>query len=78
MSAGRTRRTIERDDAGADRAVDAAAAYDFVARLASIGAGPLGFRVAGTPEDDEVCALVAAEMTAIGLQQVGRGSPVHT
>jgi hypothetical protein len=41
-----------------------------VARLSAIGAGELGFRVAGTPEDDEACALVAAEMRAIGLEQV--------
>jgi hypothetical protein len=39
--------------------------------LAAIGAGELGFRVAGKREDGESYALVAAEMR-IGLQQVTR------
>jgi Iap family predicted aminopeptidase len=56
--------------AGVDKTVDAAFAHDFVARLAAIGAGELGFRVAGTPEDDAACALVATEMRAVGLEQV--------
>ncbi|MDX6562835.1 MAG: hypothetical protein QOD65_2649 [Gaiellales bacterium] len=38
--------------------------------LASIGSSELGFRVAGTPEDDAVCSLVAEQMRAIGLRDV--------
>jgi Iap family predicted aminopeptidase len=38
--------------------------------LAGIGASDLGFRVAGTPEDDAVCAFVAEQMAAIGLRDV--------
>ena len=57
-------------EARTDGAVDAAFAYAVVRRLASIGAGKLGFRVAGTHEDDEVCALVATEMAAIGLAEI--------
>ncbi|HET6171897.1 MAG TPA: M20/M25/M40 family metallo-hydrolase [Gaiellales bacterium] len=72
MPVRRDRRVVAPREAGADRAVDAAFAHNFVARLAAIGTGDLGFRVAGTPEDDEACALVAAEMAAIGLQQIAR------
>jgi hypothetical protein len=62
--------SIARREAAADRAVDAATAHAFVVRLAAVGAGHLGFRVAGTPEDDEACALVAEEMARIGLEQI--------
>ena len=55
-----------------DGAVDAAFAMRIVEGLAAIGASDLGFRVAGTPEDDAVCELVAGEMLAIGLQDVRR------
>ena len=41
-----------------------------VDRLSAIGSSPLGFRVAGTPEDDEVCALLADTMRSIGLEDV--------
>ena len=54
----------------ADGAVDVQFACGIVEGLAAIGAGDLGFRVAGTPEDDEACAFVAAEMARIGLQQI--------
>lgn len=54
----------------ADGAVDSAFAMRIVAGLAGIGAGELGFRVAGTPEDDAVCAFVAEQMTSIGLSGV--------
>jgi hypothetical protein len=61
-----------RDNHHADGAVDGRFAYGIVKGLAAIGAGDLGFRVAGTPEDDEACALVAAEMARIGLQRIVR------
>ena len=41
-----------------------------VERLASLGSHPLGFRVAGTPEEREATAFVAAEMRDLGLQNV--------
>ena len=43
-------------------AVDSAFAMRIVEGLAGIGASDLGFRVAGTPEDDAVCAFVAEQM----------------
>ena len=54
----------------ADGAVDAAFAMCIVEGLAGIGASDLGFRVAGTPEDDAVCAFVGEQMAAIGLSDV--------
>ena len=53
-----------------DDAVDAGFAMRIVEGLAGIGASELGFRVAGTPEDDAVCAFVAEQMAAIGLSDV--------
>ena len=53
-----------------DGAVDAGFAMRIVEGLAGIGASDLGFRVAGTPEDDAVCAFVAEQMAAIGLRDV--------
>lgn len=41
-----------------------------VEEMAAIGSSPLGFRVAGTPEDDATCAVVADAMRSIGLQDV--------
>lgn len=41
-----------------------------VERLASIGSHPLGFRVAGTPEEREAVDFVAGEMRSLGLEKV--------
>ncbi len=41
-----------------------------VERLASIGSHPLGFRVAGTPEEREAVDFVADEMRSLGLVNV--------
>jgi len=41
-----------------------------VSRLAAIGSHPLGFRVAGTPEEREAVDFIAAEMRSHGLQDV--------
>jgi hypothetical protein len=41
-----------------------------VERLESIGSHPLGFRVAGTPEEREATAFIAAEMRRLGLENV--------
>ncbi|HSD77514.1 MAG TPA: M28 family peptidase, partial [Solirubrobacteraceae bacterium] len=41
-----------------------------VERLASIGSHPLGFRVAGTPEEREAVDFVAGEMRSLGLEDV--------
>lgn len=41
-----------------------------VERLASIGSHPLGFRVAGTPEEREAVGFIAGEMRSHGLQNV--------
>jgi Iap family predicted aminopeptidase len=41
-----------------------------VERLEGIGSHPLGFRVAGTPEEREAVQFVAQEMTSLGLQDV--------
>ena len=41
-----------------------------VSDLAALGSAPSGFRVTGTPEDRAAARLAAAEMRAIGLQDV--------
>lgn len=41
-----------------------------VTRLASIGSHPLGFRVAGTPDEREAVDFVAGEMRGLGLENV--------
>jgi Iap family predicted aminopeptidase len=41
-----------------------------VRRLESIGSHPLGFRVAGTPEEREAVEFIAGEMRSIGLANV--------
>jgi len=41
-----------------------------VSELAALGSAPSGFRVTGTPEDRAAARLAAAEMRAIGLQEV--------
>ena len=53
-----------------EAAVDEAFLRSVVERISAIGSSPLGFRVAGTPEDDAVCELVADTMRAIGLDDV--------
>jgi Iap family predicted aminopeptidase len=51
--------------------VDPANLARLIESISAIGSHPLGFRVAGTPEDAQTADLVAAEMEAIGLQDVG-------
>jgi Iap family predicted aminopeptidase len=41
-----------------------------VERLASLGSHPLGFRVAGTPEEREAVDFIAGEMRSFGLENV--------
>ena len=41
-----------------------------VERLASIGSHPLGFRVAGTPEEREAVDFIAGEMRSLGSTNV--------
>jgi Iap family predicted aminopeptidase len=41
-----------------------------VERLSSVGSSPLGFRVAGTPEERRAAAFVAREMRDAGLHEV--------
>ena len=54
-----------------DLPVDVAMLRRVVGTIASAGSHPLGFRVAGTPEEREVTEFVAAEMRALGLSRVG-------
>lgn len=57
-------------DARVERAVSADYLREVVERLASFGSHPLGFRVAGTPEEREATRYIAAEMRDIGLVDV--------
>jgi len=41
-----------------------------VRKLESIGSHPLGFRVAGTPEEREAVAFISGEMRGLGLENV--------
>ena len=59
-----------------EAAVDEEFMRSLVQQLSAIGSSPLGFRVTGTPEDDEVCALLADTMRSIGLEDV-RLESVH-
>ena len=59
-----------------EAAVDREFMRSLVERMSAIGSSPLGFRVAGTPEDDEVCALLVDTMRSIGLEDV-RLEPVR-
>jgi Iap family predicted aminopeptidase len=53
-----------------EEAVDEAFMRSIVMRMSKIGSSQIGFRVAGTPEDDEVCALITDVMGQIGLEDV--------
>ncbi len=53
-----------------DAAIDQEFMRSLVERMSAIGSSPLGFRVAGTPEEDEVCALLTDTMRSIGLEDV--------
>lgn len=53
-----------------EAAIDERYLRSIVERIAVIGSSPLGFRAAGTPEDDAVCALVAGELEELGLEDV--------
>ncbi len=54
----------------AEAAIDPGYARSVIERMAAIGSSPLGFRVAGTPEDLATAELVAGELDAIGLEDV--------
>ena len=53
-----------------EEAVDEEFMRSLVERMSAIGSSPLGFRVTGTPEDDEVCTLLTDTMHSIGLEDV--------
>lgn len=53
-----------------EAAVDETYMRSIVERMSAIGSSSLGFRVAGTPEDDAVCALIADELRALELEDV--------
>ena len=57
-------------DARVERAVSAEYLREVVERLASFRSHPLGFRVAGTPEEREATRYIAGEMRDIGLADV--------
>lgn len=53
-----------------ERAVDQDFMRSLVERMSAIGSSPLGFRVAGTPEEAAVCELLTETMRSIGLEDV--------
>ena len=57
-------------DARVERAVSADYLREIVERLESFRSHPLGFRVAGTPEEREATRFIAGEMRAAGLVDV--------
>ncbi|MDQ3777876.1 MAG: M28 family peptidase, partial [Actinomycetota bacterium] len=57
-------------EARLERAVSADYLREVVERLASLRSHPLGFRVAGTPEEREATRFVAGEMRNLGLVDV--------
>jgi len=60
----------DRASSPVEAAVDEEFMRSLVERMSAIGSSSLGFRVAGTPEEDEVCALLADTMRSIGLADV--------
>src|SRR4051812_2577066 len=70
MTAGAFR-ADERTVRNVERAIDPAFLRHVVAELSSIGAGPLGFRVSGTPEDKQAATLVTEELRRAGLEGTG-------
>ncbi|MDQ3865936.1 MAG: M28 family peptidase, partial [Actinomycetota bacterium] len=57
-------------EAPVERAVSTDYLREVVERLASLGSHPLGFRVAGTPEEREATRFVVGEMRDLGLVDV--------
>jgi hypothetical protein len=57
-------------EARVEEAVSADYLYGVVERLASFRSHPLGFRVAGTPEERRATAWIAREMRSLGLEDV--------
>jgi Iap family predicted aminopeptidase len=53
-----------------DGAIDVGYLRAVVRHLADTGSSPMGFRLAGTPEDVELTAWIAEQMTALGLADV--------
>src|SRR5918911_5463146 len=53
-----------------DAAIDVGYMRGVVERLASAGSSPLGFRLAGTPEEVAVSEWIAEQMEALGLVDV--------
>ena len=53
-----------------DAAIDVDYMRATVERLAAAGSSPLGFRLAGTPEEVALSDWIAAQMEAIGLTDV--------
>ncbi len=53
-----------------DRAIDVDYMRGVVEHLAATGSSPLGFRLAGTPEDVALSGWIAEQMTALGLVDV--------
>jgi Iap family predicted aminopeptidase len=53
-----------------DQAIDADYLREVVAHLAASGSSPLGFRLAGTPEEVALSGWIAEQMTALGLVDV--------
>jgi Iap family predicted aminopeptidase len=72
MSARATRRTSPGGSAAArvEEAVSADYLREIVEALAAFRSHPLGFRVAGTPEERQATAWIAREMRSLGLRDV--------
>ena len=52
------------------RHLDVGYVEEVTRHLGTIGSSPLGFRVLGTPQDQETAEYIAGEMTSIGLEGV--------
>jgi hypothetical protein len=69
-----SRQMARRGRVASERAVESAISRDYlssvVERLEQLGSHPLGFRVAGTPEEQAAADFVASEFREMGLDDV--------
>src|SRR5439155_17643699 len=59
-----------------ERAIEPSYLREVVQRLESLGSHPLGFRVAGTPEERAAARFVAGELRGLGLEVAEEAVPV--
>jgi hypothetical protein len=73
-----TRKARAVQSSGVESAISAPYLRSVVERLEAIGSHPLGFRVAGTPEEHKAARFVASELRSLDLEPVEEPVPVDS